>query len=711
MKKFLLILTAIAAFLLGTAAIQEAGAEEAPELTAECRLILGKNKNPKNLTDKLYTSQPGSTGSMKNPALTVSSDTPIYGIYLCFCKMPRDYEIQADLGNGWETVHAGNTAFYHAFYTLDGVQKVRVYANGDKKQEMSFNEIYVFGEGTLPAWVQRWEETPEKTDVLFVTGQPEEELLYLGGAIPYYIREKGKTVAVACFNCQNTARRSELLNGLWSMGCRYYPVIGDKDNKKENAERWVTETVRKCKPEVVVGPDEKGEGNNALRKALAKACTEAFSSAADEVRYPDSAASCGTWQTKKLYLHLYGEENTQTVFDWDTPMACFDGMTGNGMAYYAHLYHKTQDNSKEKTDKSVYNNGRKYANNRFGLKLSTVGEDTERLCFLENIPEEDLTRREYAKVPEWTIGEIPELPELNAKGFLDEGEFIWTDDSHGHYVYISPSMRIVIQRKHDGTLPLTWFVTDIRCDAEAGELMRNVEYSPEAPLGKKKTAFVSDNAMANKLVFATNADYYTYRLVNKNGKLSGSNGRPIGVEIRGGEVYFDSRYDHDEEKYFPNLDTLAFYRDGSMDVHHSVDLSAKEYLEKDAYLVYSFGPYLLKDGQMSAWVTDPTKSKAKNPRHCFGTVGPGHYVDILCEGRMARRSEGVTMPQTALLAMREGCTDCCNLDGGATGVLAFMGIQLNEINGESFHSSPKGRPVSEVLAIGVSEQVGSFEIK
>ena len=69
------------------------------------------------------------------------------------------------------------------------------------------------------------------------------------------------------------------------------------------------------------------------------------------------------------------------------------------------------------------------------------------------------------------------------------------------------------------------------------------------------------------------------------------------------------------------------------------------------------------------------------------------------------------MPQTALLAMREGCTDCCNLDGGATGVLAFMGIQLNEINGDSFHSSPKGRPVSEVLSIGVSEQVGSFEIK
>ena len=63
-------------------------------------------------------------------------------------------------------------------------QEVRVAALGEGKQTMGFNEVYVFGAGRIPGWVQRWEPTPEKSDLLFVVAHPEEELLYLGGAFP-----------------------------------------------------------------------------------------------------------------------------------------------------------------------------------------------------------------------------------------------------------------------------------------------------------------------------------------------------------------------------------------------------------------------------------------------------------------------------------------------------------------------------------------------
>ena len=727
MKKWLAFLAA-ALVILGMAGLA-AAEEEALEVTSGCTLTLTGIKNPKNMTDRKFTTN-AETKSVKNPSLTIQSKSPVYGLYLCFEKMPESYDVQADRGSGWETVASGGS-FLHAWFPMQGETKIRVIAQGDRKQIMGFNEVYCFGEGRAPGWVQQWEDAPEKADILFVTAHPEEELLFLGGAIPYYVREKEASVALAVLCPVNTTRRAEMLNGLWSMGYRNYPFIGtfetataksakgayqkvDKKNGEEVVQGWLTEIIRRCRPEVIVGPDEQGEGNNGQRMMMADACVQCFSLAADENRFADSAGKYGAWQAKKVYLHLFGKEADQTVFDWDSPLEAFDGRTGNGMAYYSYLYFKSQDKVKEETDRSVYNQGRTYPNNRFGLRESTVGEDEEKNDFLENIPKGDLTGKKWEAPAEWRLEEVPDLPEMTDAGFLTEGEFVWSDDARGHYVYISKTLRVVITRTYDGSMPLTWFKSDILCDVAAGERMTNVEYSPERALGKKKTAAPHVTAGENKLVFATNADYYTYRVKNAGGKLIGRNGHPVGVIIRNGEVYFDDRYDHDEEKYFPNLDTLAFYEDGRADVHHSFEQSAKDYLADGAYLVYSFGPYLVREGQMSAWVLDPTMSKAKNPRHCFGMVEPGHYIDIMCEGRLGSRSEGVTMPQLAILAQGAGCREVCNLDGGQTAAVIFMGHQLNLID-SSFVKGSKGylsgRESSEVLSAGVSELVGSWKVQ
>lgn len=722
MKRFLTVLLILLTVCTVTAGLTEELYEtdpEAIEITDQCTLKLGKSTNTKNLTDKKYTTFLESKKTA-NPDLTVNAGKEkIWGLYLCFEVMPEGYEVQEDTGNGWETVAVGDPELYHAFFELHGAAQARVVATGSGKQIMGFNEISVFGEGTVPEWVQRWEPAPEKADLLFVVAHPEEEILFLGGAIPAYAAEQGRSVVVACFSYGNTTRRSELLNGLWSMGYRNYPIIGtfktatgknvsaayknvDKKNGEEKVQGWLTEIIRKYRPEVIVGPDKDGEGNNSQRMMIADACVKCYEYAANESRFTDSAAQYGTWQPSKLYLHLYGNKDEQTAFDWEQPLESLDGWNGVQLAIRAYQYHKTQIDAKD-TSKSVLETGKKYDNTAYGLYASTVGADTEHNDFLENIPDDRLCDPvTQAPLKEWTVERI--LPELNEKGYIDEGEFIYADDEHGHYVYISSTLKVIIERKHDGSLPLTWYESEIWCDTEAGELIRNVEYTPDKPQGKKSAVDATENAISNKAVFAVNSDYYTYR-------VGANNHQPIGIEIRDGKVYYDSAYekgDTHELTFFPNKDTLAFYPDGNADVRHSSEMNAAEYLKNGAYLVYSFGPYLVRDGELSEWVLGNSQKShyTKNPRHCFGIVEPGHYIDITCEGRLGSRSEGVTMTQLAAMAQAAGCRDVLNLDGGQTEIVVFMGKQLNKIN--KVNGSDSVRKTVEIMCVGTSDQVGTF---
>ena len=661
---------------------------EAPELTERCEISMNGKKTGKNVTDHSLKSF-WESGSVKEPWVTITSEEPIYGLYLCFRTMP-EYEVQVDRGNGWEKAADGNPVFLHAYYELDGVTKIRIQATGEKKTVLGFNEISVFGEGITPEWVQRWEPTPEKTDLLFMIANPDEETLYFGGAIPVYACERKCSTAVVCMAYDNQSRRGELLNSLWSMGYRYYPMIspyksiGDKERTQALA--YAAEAIRRCRPEVVVTLDENGEGKNSLRKKVAGICREAYDLAASE------NGETGSWQAKKLYMHLYGSD--PTILDWDQPLESQKGLSGISAARYAYLYYKTQD----ATDKSVLGTGSKYPNNRFGLVKTTVGEDQAKDDFLENIPADCLTQAD--ELPELAVDKTADiLPELNSAGYIDAGEFIYSDDETGIYVYISPTLKVIINRHFDGALPLMWFETEIWCDTAAGEYVRNIERDPVKR--DKARGDAADTALANHVVFAANGDYYTYRMGSKNG-------HPVGIEIRNGEIYHDSQYDK-ETDFFPNLDTLAFYEDGRVDVHHSCELKPKEYLTAGAYNVYSFGPYLIRDGQLSPWVTDPSKTNAKNPRHAFGMIEPGHYKDIMCEGRLGSRSEGVTMYQLAMIAQAAGCVECCNLDGGQTAVVIFMGKQLNRIG--KYDGKTSARPTCEIMGVGESEQVGIFEVK
>ncbi|MBR1559520.1 MAG: PIG-L family deacetylase [Clostridia bacterium] len=258
--------------------------------------------------------------------------------------------------------------------------------------DQGVGNIVVYSEGVLPAGVQTWLPPVEKADMMVISTHQDDEVIFLGGTIPYSDVVRGRpTVTVYMANC-NRERRREALEGLWEMGSRHYPeFVNLKDEKvssvekglklwggKENVLKEMVARIRRYKPEVIVTQDLDGEYGHNQHKIVAAAAQPAIEAAADPTQYPESYEQYGAWQVKKLYIHLYKEN--QIHMDWKSPQDAFDGeslldVAKRGMAKHASQtkYFKVRD-------------GGQYDNALFGLALSTVGEDVMKNDFFENIP-------------------------------------------------------------------------------------------------------------------------------------------------------------------------------------------------------------------------------------------------------------------------------------------------------------------------------------
>lgn len=713
MKKWLIALLTLLALSLSVAF-----AAEANDITEDCKFkVCSSGRKYTLMTDKKYTSY-WESNKIKTPwiAITAPEGKPIAGLYVCFGNMPESWEIQtSDDGKDWFTAVPGDTRFLHAYVALpQPAQYVRLAVTSEKKTALRINELFVLSEGDLPDWVQVWQPTEEKADILFLSTHPDDELIFFGGAIPTYAVEQQRKVVVAYFSRSNTTRSSELLNGLWHMGVRTYPVIGNfKDSYaknlkaayksaggKDKVNEWIVGLYRQYKPEVVVTQDTNGEYGHKQHMMIAEAAQNCIALAANEDEFTASTIAYGTWQVKKLYLHLYPEN--QITFDWTVPLKSMNGATGIELAEEAYTLHKTQASS----GMSVTETGTKYDNRVFGLAFTTVGEDVRKDDFLENIYDApgsyDAAANNVEATPAPT--EVPaymaHMPALNAKGFLDEGEYLYSSEDEGLWIYISQTSKVIIQRKYDATQPLTWFEADLYADLDAGEMLRTVQNDPEK-MGKVRVD-ATETAKKHNVVFAMNTDYYTYRVaVNNN--------RHTGIVIRDGRILYDDPYTEKQvtNSMFPNLDMLAFMPDGSLKVYHSWEKTAQEFIDEGVQTVYSFGPYLLLDGKVSERAY--ANNENKNPRCAIGMVEPGHYVAIMCEGRL-KRSAGVTISYLAKMMRAKGCQVAFNMDGGQTAVMVFMGKQLNQI-GAYDGGKTNSRPTSEVLGFGTSEQVGTYEVQ
>ena len=380
---------------------------------------------------------------------TIESPEDIGSIYLMFDYSYGTYTISdPDTGTSVQV----KREYLHQFLDLTellGYAPNKVTFSFDSGRVM-LCELEVYSPGQPPAHVQQWQAPWEgNTDLLLFCTHGDDDHLYFAGLLPLYAGEKKLNVQVVYMTDHRNetyARTHEMLNGLWSVGVRAYPVFGwfadfityDKTRAYEIYEEdykttwamlqsFVVEQLRRFKPQVAVGHDIYGEYGHAMHKIYTELLIGALPLIGDANSFPKSAEKWGTWELPKLYLHLYW--NNTMVMDYDQPLDSFDGLTAFQVSQQLGFpCHKSQqwdkfvnwlygvDNEITRADQiELYNPA------YFGLYRTQVGDDELKNDLMEHITPHAYVRRRAAAeeafralptpdIPEETVVEVPEEP-------------------------------------------------------------------------------------------------------------------------------------------------------------------------------------------------------------------------------------------------------------------------------------------------------------
>ena len=360
----------------------ETSDQAANELTDSASITLnGSTSGIAKLKDGSYTSK---ISCKAGDIIRISSDSEIWSLYLIFDRVPKKYTVES----GGQIQACGTSGFLH-----------EVIRPSTPSKEVSITlpdtilcEIRLFSKGQLPDTVQDWEAPYNDCDMLLLPTHADDEHIFFGGIMPYYAGEKGMKVQVAYLTNHwgEPYRPHELLNGLWEVGIRAYPVISEfSDYYSEALEHAKTlydtekmlayevELIRRFKPEVVVDHDINGEYGHGVHMLNTWLLQQAVEQSGNAQYFPESAQKYGTFDVQKTYLHLYPEN--ELIMDVDTPLKAFGGKTAYEVAVAGFSKHVSQQKwfSVEKSGK--------YDCRKFGLYRTTVGLDSGIGDFFENV--------------------------------------------------------------------------------------------------------------------------------------------------------------------------------------------------------------------------------------------------------------------------------------------------------------------------------------
>lgn len=260
------------------------------------------------------------------------------------------------------------------------------------------------------------------------------------------------------------------------------------------------------------------------------------------------------------------------------------------------------------------------------------------------------------------------------------------DEKQGLWAYQAENFKVTIQRREDKENKLIWYECDLICSPESP--LMAVSSNPKKP----GTKFQNPERIARnyQLVFAINDDYFGDRVYNKE---------TPGITIRDGKILYKKTYKSGKTS-LPNLDCMAIFKDGRIGVFQSKEHTAEEYLEMGAEHVCSFGPYLIRGGEINPKLTG--RYKNREPRVAIGMIEPYHYTCVVVEGRH-NKSKGVGLEWLVAKMQELGAVEAMNLDGGQTAALVFMGEKINTTG--KFGAKANIRNLSGMLGVGVSELV------
>jgi len=321
----------------------------------------------------------------EDETITLSTENGelIESLYVIWNEPPEEWKLGEQL--------CGQNGYIHEYVKLDSpASELTINA----RQGAKLCDVYAFAAGPMPDWVQVWQEPWDDADLLLMPTHADDEYIFFGGMIPYYGVELGYKVQVVYLTSHWTEqpRPHELLNGLWTVGMRNYPVIGpfndlmfenrfaaERRYSSEKAEEFQVEMIRRFRPSVVIGHDLDGEYGHGMHGFNIYALLDSIERAAEANEFPESAAQYGAWDTPKMYVHLY-EEN-QITLDWYVQLESFGGKTAIEVAQEGYEQHESQ----QQWQFHVYGEGEQYDSRLFGLYRSTVGADVKGGDVFENI--------------------------------------------------------------------------------------------------------------------------------------------------------------------------------------------------------------------------------------------------------------------------------------------------------------------------------------
>lgn len=227
------------------------------------------------------------------------------------------------------------------------------------------------------------------------------------------------------------------------------------------------------------------------------------------------------------------------------------------------------------------------------------------------------------------------------------------------WYYSSPTLNVVVEEYYDEYIETNIFTATIKTNDPSAFSIGYNDVEPALSLANKTKAITM--AQKNKAVWASSGDF---ALEPTNANTVG-----IGIVIRDGEAL----------KKYPSDDFLAIYPDGSMVAYYGNEgITWEQLIEEGVQNTLSFGPILVKDDERTSTCEDPSEYiSGANPRCAWGMVEPGHYINVIADGRQPNVSRGMSFYTLSTYFRDLGCSVAYNLDGGQTAAGVFLGNYVN----------------------------------
>ena len=363
--------------------------ETAPDITSDASISVSRGKKElSHIFDGNYRTHWSDKKTNAFIRFDLPEDKPCYGLYVTLAENLTAFELQILKNGEWVTLPAPSVQLNHQYLPIEeGAASLRLFAG---KKGLTLCGVRLFGKGALPPDVEVFDAPCEKADLMLIVTHPDDDILWFGGLLPTYAGELQLNVQVVYMTASGAYRKMELLDGLWHCGVHNAPILAGFDDipnigkvsvfkswgGKKHVVEYLAGLIRRFQPEVIVTQDEHGEYLHGAHLAMVSAVKEAVPKAADEGW---SDGGLAAWQTKKVYLHLYGKD--PLILNWSKPLAAFGGKTGMDLAREAYLCHVSQQNHLH----AVEDFG-PYDCRKMGLYFSSVGEDVNKDGLFEHIP-------------------------------------------------------------------------------------------------------------------------------------------------------------------------------------------------------------------------------------------------------------------------------------------------------------------------------------